>query len=101
MKRKSMLGYPEISLTSPTPRTEQRPCACKIKRSKSTGGDAKYNCEACGGMRTAGEFGLTWCRCKKRWFTRCSCCYKEILPMDKDEEENLAIAILAKELGLE
>ena len=44
-------------------------------------------------------FGLTWCRCKQRWFTRCSTCYREIKPVGKEEEENLAVAIAAKELG--
>ena len=97
MKRKSMLGYPEISLTSSS--TQKRVCACKLQRSKSKGGDPKYSCKDCGGTRKAGEFGLTWCHCKGRWFTRCSSCYKEIQPMDKEEEENFAIAIAAKELG--
>ena len=72
---------------------------CKVKRSMTQGAVPKYCCKDCGGTRRAGDFGLMWCRCKQRWFTRCSSCYREIKPMGKDEEENFAIALVAKELG--
>ena len=96
---KVMYGYQDITFfASPSSRGSTAPCPCKQVRRPNPKADPRYTCaDTCGGTRIAGDFGLTWCRCKSRWFTRCSSCNAEILPKNEDEHMNLVCTIAEKE----